>query len=921
MTTSSSSSSSGSSSSSSKQPKHATHQSTTTLADRRGHQQVNQVSSSLSHPGHKTAKGTTGHPSSSESLDDILSRNKKRSRSASDVSRESWTTTTNKAKASKQSVAEKEQEEEQQQKNGVHHQFTTASPAHDTTATTATVVVVPSGHLSGMSVDDAVRDTVGCRPRANSTDGELKLPQRGLCDERTVLQHHVWSKQNGFGRGVAPQGFHNLGNTCFLNSTLQCLAYLPPFAQSLMGMPPFRGNSSSQQQQHQQQQQQQKPSQGKKVTLILRNLFRQVHGTNGLNDSTVEAISPRAIVKNLPVLSSIGSRSGYKFRPGRQEDAHEFLVHLLDAMNDGELREAGINQNVSGWRDRLPIPRLDETTFVHRVFGGYQRSQVKCTDCGYCSNTYDPFLDLSLEVSRKSCQSISDAFAEYTRKETLDSRNKWKCSGCKKRVCAQKQLTVFRPPLSLCIQLKRFAYSGMGFGGFGFGGFGGFGGGKKISKPIEFPARMRLPLSDGRSCAYTLNGIVIHVGGSASSGHYTAYVKKPGSEKWYHMDDSFVEPVSERTVLQQQDAYLLFYSRQEVKLEFPTPPLKSMSAEQAVELNRIRDHARIEKEQVAAARQRHVVTASSTSSSSSTEAESSAAEKATTSDSESSTSSSSESHSSSSELDGSSTSSEDISTTMAVIDGGETSPPKVDGRHDSDQLVLRESILQAAKTEKSSSEGENSSSSESEDENVKDSKISVLEPDTQNSVRPAAAGSKNDISSSSPSASSTSPESSELCDQAPPKRLASSYAPGRTPAPQNQNASPEDTKMPKRTKIVLDRGVGRGKVEVMLGPRHKHRSWKPHGAIVRGDVEYNLLGNMAVDRWDDEDGEGDDHSGRKHDRSKLVKQIETKETERKRKMFLDRWDAMLDQGKVSCFAGRNLAMHSPTQLNVVTSLS
>jgi hypothetical protein len=38
------------------------------------------------------------------------------------------------------------------------------------------------------------------------------------------------------------------------------------------------------------------------------------------------------------------------------------------------------------------------------------------------------------------------------------------------------------------------------------------------------------------------------------------------------MDDSYVETVSESTVLKQRDVYVLFYSRKEVKLEFPPPP-------------------------------------------------------------------------------------------------------------------------------------------------------------------------------------------------------------------------------------------------------------------------------------------------------------------------------------------------------------
>jgi hypothetical protein len=250
--------------------------------------------------------------------------------------------------------------------------------------------------------------------------------------------------------------------------------------------------------------------------------------------------------------------------------------------------DSGINQKKSGWRDKLPIPRLDETTLTHRMFGGYLRSQVRCTKCKYKSNTYDPFLDLSLEVSSKNIGSLYDALSEYTRKETLDAENKWKCSGCKKHVCATKQLTIFRPPLTLCIQLKRFSFGG-GFGGFmhhqGYSHFASKGmgmmkGGSKVQKLIEFPATLKLPLSDGRKCEYDLSGVIVHIGGSATSGHYTAFVRRTGknnSVQWLNMDDSFVELVPEKTVLRNKDAYVLFYCRKEVQLEMPSIPPTDVS--------------------------------------------------------------------------------------------------------------------------------------------------------------------------------------------------------------------------------------------------------------------------------------------------------------------------------------------------------
>ena len=62
-----------------------------------------------------------------------------------------------------------------------------------------------------------------------------------------------------------------------------------------------------------------------------------------------------------------------------------------------------------------------------------------------------------------------------------------------------------------------------------------------------------------------LTGVISHVGNSATSGHYTAFVRQPGGNKqWLNMDDSFVERVSESTVLRERNAYVLFYTRKEI---------------------------------------------------------------------------------------------------------------------------------------------------------------------------------------------------------------------------------------------------------------------------------------------------------------------------------------------------------------------
>ncbi len=45
---------------------------------------------------------------------------------------------------------------------------------------------------------------------------------------------------------------------------------------------------------------------------------------------------------------------------------------------------------------------MKETSVIHQIFGGYLLSQNQCESCGACSNSYDAFLDLSIEIARAS---------------------------------------------------------------------------------------------------------------------------------------------------------------------------------------------------------------------------------------------------------------------------------------------------------------------------------------------------------------------------------------------------------------------------------------------------------------------------------------------------------------------------------------
>lgn len=59
------------------------------------------------------------------------------------------------------------------------------------------------------------------------------------------------------------------------------------------------------------------------------------------------------------------------------------------------------------------------------MFGGKLRSRVTCSVCNFQSDTFDPFLDLSIDIRR--CKSIEDSLGTFTAIEKLQGSGKYNC--------------------------------------------------------------------------------------------------------------------------------------------------------------------------------------------------------------------------------------------------------------------------------------------------------------------------------------------------------------------------------------------------------------------------------------------------------------------------------------------------------------
>lgn len=334
-------------------------------------------------------------------------------------------------------------------------------------------------------------------------------------------------------------GLCNLGNTCFLNASVQILNHTYEL-----------------------------------VEFIQTDKIRQISSTKNIPDTTIMntwselstmmwgceeepcAISPKKFVYEVHQVARIKGRE--LFTGWGQNDMTEFLLFIVECIHNSICRsiDVVIRGNPSHKKDESAIKCYDmlktvyskEYSEVMELFYGIYMSEISSTDkLNIYSSKPEHFFMLDIPIPFISKVELSDCFDMFVASEPMYGDNAWFNEKTGKKENVQKNITFWSFPKILVIVLKRFSPDGT----------------MKRNTMVHFPLdnldlRKYVNGYSPEQYVYQLYGVCNHVG-NVMGGHYTAFVRNR-ENRWLHYNDDSVREINEEDVVSPK-AYCLFYRR------------------------------------------------------------------------------------------------------------------------------------------------------------------------------------------------------------------------------------------------------------------------------------------------------------------------------------------------------------------------
>jgi Ubiquitin carboxyl-terminal hydrolase len=334
-------------------------------------------------------------------------------------------------------------------------------------------------------------------------------------------------------------GLNNLGNTCYLNSQIQC-AYHIPLVRKLV----LRGEEdddddcwtlSTK-------------SSSSSASIVAEEKDGDNESFSSSEPPVIIGMEETATAKHLKIRKEEDSVALLALRRLFQDMDYSIDSNTVAAprMLCSELGIPVLEQQDSQEFWKLFLPALQLPALSNLYAGTYQ-NYIRALEGGRERRRDERFLDISLDVTPTGSCVQESLQALFGQPELLTGDNAWRPEKGQPKVDAHKGVLLLQQYLPSILQLhfKRFQFNWDTETT------------TKLNSRLEFPSTLDLQdllvSPDVQKCSYELQAVVVHMG-EYESGHYYAYVRPDvQTNDWYRFNDEIVTPVTWDDVV--RDAY------------------------------------------------------------------------------------------------------------------------------------------------------------------------------------------------------------------------------------------------------------------------------------------------------------------------------------------------------------------------------
>lgn len=347
-------------------------------------------------------------------------------------------------------------------------------------------------------------------------------------------------------------GLQNVGATCYMNATLQCLIHIKELSELLLSGFLFKYPR-----------QDENYAKNHRLSLEYINILAQVFFPKLYNPQAI-CFAPNKFKEIIGELNPL-------FNGYAANDAKDLLQFILETMHQ-ELKMA-----VQPFMEYYCDQRVEQAAFQYfsdsyisqnqspllKYLYGITKIQTKCLKCNTIKFNFQTYNLLyfplreskwySVEKKKKESKDfdetkfILDLDGCFMYNEKIDhftGDNQMYCNVCKGCQDSDYESCLFSAPSILAIVLNRGRAN------------------QDFQEPFKYSVDIDISkyLKNGQNGKYYLIGMVVHLGESSLAGHFIAYCRMDKESDWYCYNDAFVSKCSNfDEIVEKGTPYILFY--------------------------------------------------------------------------------------------------------------------------------------------------------------------------------------------------------------------------------------------------------------------------------------------------------------------------------------------------------------------------